>query len=121
MSRTFAHNTFLKSLTYILQFRLNPHSCSEALIWQKTCYKKLNLKDKILNFLSLSINLQSLFNMPNLKKKITPKSQIRLKTNGSKLGYINTLKLKEKYSNKKKIKSLFLAKQALYLFGFKVR
>jgi hypothetical protein len=57
-------------------------------------------------------------------KKITPKSQIKLKTNVSKLGYINTFKLKEKYSNKKKIKSpffFFLAKQALYLFGFKVR
>jgi len=59
--------------------------------------------------------------MPNFKKKITPKSQIRLKINELKLGYINTLKLKEKYSNKKKSKAFFLAKQALYLFGFKVR
>ena len=42
--------------------------------------------------------------------------------NGTKLSYINTLKLKEKYYKKKKSKAFFfLAKQALYLFGFKVR
>jgi len=86
MSWTFAYNTFLKSLTYVLQFRLNPHSCSEALIWQKTCYKKLNLKDKMLNFLSLSINLQSLFNMSNIFLKNNSKISNKIKNKWVKIG-----------------------------------
>jgi hypothetical protein len=52
--QNFTHNTFLESLTCILQLRLSPPSHFGTLTWQKTCHKKLGQKHKMQNFLSFN-------------------------------------------------------------------